>query len=84
MDIYRFEIPRAEKSCCAHDVLDLFNWLDIDAATIEETKGADHTGEFLKYVVMATRSRRSANLKTYIEETGHTELMFRGVMWLIK
>jgi hypothetical protein len=82
--VYRFEIPRMDKTCTPRDVLDLFNWLDIDAFSIDEYKEQDADGDFMRYVVKAHRCRRGANLKSYIEAQGFTEFMFQGVDWLIK
>jgi hypothetical protein len=82
--IYRFEIPRMDKSITARDVFDLFCWLDIDAYSIDEYKEQDADGDFMRYVVMANRCRRGANLRTYIETQGFTEMTFRGIDWLIK
>ena len=81
---YRFEIPRMDKSITPRDVFDLFCWLDIDTFSIDAYKEQDADGDFMRYVVMARRCRRGANLKTYIETRGFTEMMFRGVDWLIK
>jgi len=83
-DVYRFEIPRMDKSCTPYNVLDLFNWLDIDAFRIDEYKENDSNGDYMRYVVQSYRCRRAANLKVYIQTNGFTEFMFGGVDWLIK
>ena len=84
METYRFEIPRADKTFSAIDVMHLFDWLDIHAFKIEEFKEQAPDGDFLRYVIDTECTRRSARLKSFMEDNGSSEITFQGVVWLVK